>query len=161
MSYNLTDEEVKMMAAMSYGENRGQGDDAMLHTLSSAYNRIGKNEWRNKTVPEILKGGYYAVSDTSTNTGYADAMAGKFKSKEEENEYKRHYIKASAMNRGTIQPTSTQFYFKQPEINKLDKQFKNKEDKLYGFDFSQVEEGDSFMTKVGGKEVKFRTFRYK
>ena len=51
MSYNLTDEEVKMIAAMSYGQNRGQGDDAMLHTLSSAYNRIGKNEWRNKTVP--------------------------------------------------------------------------------------------------------------
>ena len=161
MSYNLTDEEVKMMAAMSYGENRGQGDDAMLHTLSSAYNRIGKNEWRNKTVPEILQGGYYAVSDTSTNTGYADAMAGKFKSKDDENEYKRHYIKASAMNRGTLQPTSTQFYFKQPEINNLDKKFKDKTDKSSGFDFSLVEEGDSFMTKVGGKPVKFRTFRYK
>ncbi len=149
MSYNLTDQEVKMIAAMAYGENRGQGDSAITHTISSAYNRIGKNEWRNKTVPEILQGGYYAVSDTSKNTGYADAMSGKFKSKEDENEYKRAFIKAAAMNRGTLQPTDTQFYFKQSEINKL---IKNK-----AFDFSKVEEGEPFNTKNG----KFRTFHYK
>lgn len=149
----MTDDDVKMIAAMAYGKNRGQGDDAIVHTLSSAYNRIGKNEWRNKTVPEILNGGYYAVSDTSNNTGYADAMAGKFKNKDDENEYKRIYVKAAAMRRGTLQPTDTQFYFKQSEINKLSKS--------KGFDFSKVDEGTPFNAKVGGKTEKFRTFHYK
>lgn len=149
MNYQLPEQEVKMIAAAAYGENRGQGDDAALHTISSVYNRIGRNEWRNKTVPEILQNGYYAVSDTSTNTGYTDALTGKFKNKDDENEYKRIYAKTAAINRGSIEPTDSQFYFNQSEINKLSKSKK--------FDFSKVEEGTPFMTKNG----KFRTFHYK
>jgi hypothetical protein len=149
MKYDLSDNDLMQIAAMTYGENRGQGDAAIIHTASSAFNRLGKNEWRNLAVPDMLKNGYYAVSHTEDNPGYSEAMNGKFPDKQSEGEFKRIYAKVAAINRGAIDPTDTQFYFKQPEINKL---IKSK-----GFDFSLVEEGEPFQTKNG----KFRTFFYK
>ena len=155
MQYNLPDNMVKMIASAGYGENRGQGEGAMMHTISSVYNRFGQREWANKSVPEVLQDGFYAVKDAASgkNSGFSDAMNGKFKSEADENEYKKWFVKTAAINRGTIEPTDTQFYFKQPEINRL---VKNK-----GFDFSKVEEGEPFNTKVNGRSVKFRTFHYK
>jgi hypothetical protein len=93
----------------------------------------------------VLQNGFYAVSNPSVNHGFTDAMSGKFKDEDGENEFKKIYAKVAAINRGTIEPTDTQFYFNQKEINKL---VKNK-----AFDFSQVEEGQAFG--------KFRTFHYK
>lgn len=149
MNYGLSDQDVQQIAAATYGENRGQGDAAVLHTASSIYNRLGKREWSGMGVSDVLQNGYNAVNNTSNNKGYSDAMSNIFKDKESENEYKRIYAKVAAINRGAIEPTDTQFYFKQPEINKMTK---NKT-----FDFSKVEEGQSFNTKNG----KFRTFHYK
>ena len=149
LKYNLPDDQIKMIAAATYGENRGQGDDAIMHTASSVFNRLGRNEWQHLSVPEVLQHGYYAVSNPSKNTGFSEAMSGKFKDKDGENEYKRIYAKVAAINRGAIEPTDAQFYFNQAEINR---QVKSK-----SFDFSKVEEGKSFSA---GKQ-KFRTFHYK
>ena len=148
-AYGLPDDQVKMIASAVYGENRGQGDSAILHTASSVFNRIGNNEWAGKSVPEILLGGYAAVKDTSKNSGFKDAMTNHFPDTNAENEFKRIYAKVAAMNRGKIEPTDTQFYFNQKEINRLAKKG--------GFDFEKVKEGEPFSSKVG----KFRTFSYK
>jgi hypothetical protein len=153
MIYGLPDNMVQMIAAATYGENRGQGQDAILHTASSIFNRLGQNEWKHMSVPQVLQNGYYAVSHPENNQGFTDAMSGKFKDKASENDFKRIYATVASLNRGSVEPKSTQFYFKQNEINKL---IKNK-----GFDFSKVNEGESFNAKVGGKTVKFRTFSYK
>ena len=101
------------------------------------------------SIPQVLHSGFSAVNNTSNNDGFNEAMSGKFKDKASENEFKNIYSKVAAINRGTLEPTDTQFYFKQPEINKL---IKHKQ-----FDFSKVEEGEPFKTKAG----KFRTFHYK
>lgn len=149
MAYGLSDQDVKQIAAATYGENRGQGQDAILQTASSVFNRLGNNEWSNMSVPQILQHGYYAVSNQSNNSGYSEAINNKFPDKDSENNYKRIYATVAAMNRGTVQPTDAQFYFKQAEINSLMKK--------KAFDFSKVEEGQPFNTTTG----KFRTFHYK
>lgn len=151
--YGLSDQDVKQIAATTYGENRGQSPDAVLQTASSVFNRIGNNEWSNMSVPQIVQNGYYAVSHPQNNTGYTDAINNQFPDDDSANSYKKIYSTVAALNRGTIQPTPTQFYFKQSEINSL---IKNK-----GFDFSKVNEGSPFDATVGGQKTKFRTFYYK
>jgi hypothetical protein len=153
MTYGLPDQAVHMIAAATYGENRGQGDDAILHTASSVFNRLGKNEWKNMSIPEVLQHGYYAVKDQSKNSGFQEAMTGNFPDKASENEFKKIYATVASINRGTVDPTDTQFYFNQSEINRLSKS--------KGFVFSKVEEGQPFNAKVSGRSVKFRTFHYK
>ena len=153
MTYGLDDNSIHMIAATAYAENRGQGDDAILHTASSVFNRLGQGEWKNMSLPQVLHHGYYAVSNPGANGGFQEAMSGKFKDKNDENEFKKIYSTVASINRGTVEPTDTQFYFKQPEINR---QIKNK-----SFDFSKVDEGEPFKTKVNGRSVAFRTFHYK
>ena len=145
MNYGLPDDQVKMIAATTYGVNRGQGDNAITQTASSIFNRLGQHEWKNMSVPEVLQNGYAAVNNPGKNDGFSEAMSGKFADKDSENEFKKIYARVASINRGAVEPTNAQFYFNQKEIGNLIRSKK--------FDFSKVEEGQGFG--------KFRTFHYK
>lgn len=148
MIYGLSDADVKQIAACVYAENRGGDDKALIHTASSIFNRLGQGEWADKSLPQVLREGYSAVGNPKDNKGWEEAMGGKFPDDESANVFKNIYAKVAAINRGKLQPTKTQFYFKQPEINRLSKK--------KSFDFGKVEEGESF----GLGKNKFRTFHY-
>ena len=149
--YGLNDEQIKHIAAAVYGENRGQGDDALKATAASFFNRMGEHEWKKQSVDNLAYHTFNAIKDSVSgkNTGYLDALSGKFPDKDGENEYKKIISMVGAMNRGKMDTGDAQFYFNDNEIKKL-KASKN-------FDFAKVDEGDSF--KAGGQ--KFRTFHYK
>jgi mannitol/fructose-specific phosphotransferase system IIA component (Ntr-type) len=82
MSYGLNDMAVKKIAAVAHHANGG----SMHQRLSDIYHSLN--------TPETI--------DQLTKAHTTDAMQHKFKSKDEENTFKRHIATAAAMNRGTL-----------------------------------------------------------
>lgn len=83
MRFGLNDDTVKRIAALAF---HAKGD--MLGNISGIY--------RNITEPETIS--------LIANAHETDAMLHRFKDKDEENSFKVYLAKASAINRGTLDP---------------------------------------------------------
>lgn len=83
MRFGLNDDTVKRIAALAF---HAKGD--MLGNISGIY--------RNITEPETIS--------MIANAHETDAMLHRFKDKDEENSFKVYLAKASAINRGTLDP---------------------------------------------------------
>ena len=83
MRYNLNDNAVKRIAAIAH---HMKGDP--VKNISGVFHNLEKPA----TIMAI------------TNAHTTDAMQHKFKSKDDENRFKVHLAKASAINRGTLDP---------------------------------------------------------
>jgi hypothetical protein len=142
---------IQYIAATVHGEMRNQPRDAKINVASSIFNRYGQREWKHMDLPTMVNQGYYAVRDAKKgkNTGFDEAMSGKFKNKTDEDDFRRTYAIVASIAKGTLEPTKTQFYYNQNEINRL---IKNKK-----HDFKKTPEVGSFEDTKGKK---FRTFAY-
>ena len=149
----INDQAIQYIAAVTHGEMRNQPEEAKLHVISSIVNRLGKGEWRGLDLKGLSDKYYYAVRDSKSgkNTGFSEAISGKFRNKSDESDFKKTLMLTSAVIKGHRQPYDTQFYFNTKE----DARQKKAGRKV--FDYSKVKSVGDF--DAGGS--RFTAYAYK
>ena len=141
-----------MALAVVHGEMRGQPDEAKVNVISSLFNRRENfdKHWKFRgTYENMLQTEYYA----SQTPAYDEAMSAltkgtPFKSKVDENDFKRTMQLWNSVARGKTPKTDTQFYFTQEEEKKQRKVL----------DFAKLKQTGKFKDRDGKV---FKTFSYK
>lgn len=142
---NLLNQNKYDITSGIYAEMRGKDQKYWNMALSSLVNRIGKREWADMDLPELMNKSFYAVSDTSKNKGWEHAQSGNFPDKESENKFKRILAFVNRAIAGDIELNDNQFYFTKKEEVKAAKNG--------NIDFK--------LLKKTGRVGNFNTYKYK
>lgn len=139
----LSQEDMIALAQMAYAENASEDDDTVKMTVQTAINRLlsGRGKEFGKTIPEILKKGYYAVSSNSPL--HQQAVSGKLPDSTSQVRYSEIEKLVQGIDKDADYGNAM-FYFKPEEEAKMKKKG--------NFNFNAV--------KPTGKVGKYNTYSY-
>ena len=135
----------KAIQDMAFGEGASSDNDTVSMIVHSALSRYlsGRKEFGGPSIADVVKKGYYAVSNP--NTPYKQATSGKFPDIKSKARYAEIGKLVDAITGDkSYSKDKPQFYFTDKEIERLTKS--------KGFDFSKV--------KAKGIQGKYKLYGY-